>query len=143
LQSEGSSVGRGVSGRRWLAGALGLGVLLIAAGSAYYGVTRHTEKQMAMTLTGGDPDKAPVLLRRYGCGGCHTISALKGADGKVAPPLDHLRQRVYIAGGLQNTADNLVHWIVTPESIRPGSAMPNSGITEPEARDVAAFLYAN
>ena len=120
-----------------------IGVLIVAAGSAYYGVMRHTDREMAMTLTGGDPDKAPALLRRYGCGGCHTISALNGADGKVAPPLDHLRQRVYIAGGLQNTPDNLVHWIVAPENIRPRSAMPNSGITESEARDVAAFLYAN
>jgi cytochrome c2 len=120
-----------------------VGVLVIAAGSTYYAVTRRTERQMAMTLTRGDPDKAPELLRQYGCGGCHTISALQGADGKVAPPLDHLRQRIYIAGGLQNTAENLIHWIVAPESIRPGSAMPNSGVTEPEARDIAAFLYAN
>ncbi len=126
-----------------LKAALISGLLVIVAGSAYYAVTRRANTEMAKTLTGGDPDKAPILLRRYGCGGCHTIPALNGADGKVAPPLDHLRQRVYIAGGLQNTPDNLVHWIVAPESIRPRSAMPNSGITESEARDVAAFLYAN
>jgi cytochrome c2 len=98
---------------------------------------------MAVTLTGGDPDNAPRLLRRYGCTGCHTISALRDADGKVAPPLDHLRQRVFIAGSLRNTPDNLVHWITSPESLSPHSAMPNTGITEPEARDIAAFLYAH
>ncbi len=126
----------------WVALAL-VAATVTVGGSVYYLSTRRDAMKMAASLTGGDPDKAPPLLQRYGCAGCHTISALRGADGKVAPPLDHLRERVYIAGNLENTADNLVHWIVAPQSLRPHSAMPDTGITEPEARDVAAFLYAN
>ncbi len=116
---------------------------MVVAGAGYEVAAKRATRTMAMTLTRGRPDNAPRLLRRYGCVGCHTIPALPGADGKVGPPLDHLRQRVFIAGKLQNTPDNLVHWIASPESLDSRSAMPDTGITEPEARDVAAFLYAH
>ena len=94
-----------------------------------------------MALTGGDAWRAPPLLRRYGCAGCHDIPGIPGADGLVGPPLGNLRQRVLIGGTLPNTADNLVKWIVAPTTIHPASAMPNTGISEAEARDIAAYLY--
>jgi len=118
-------------------------VLLIVVGTCYYASSARADREVAMALTGGDPDRAPVLLRRYGCSGCHTIPGLAGADGKVAPPLVQLRKRVYIAGKLQNTPENLMRWIVSPQSVAPGSAMPDTGIDERGARDVAAFLYSN
>jgi cytochrome c len=43
---------------------------------------------------------------------------------------------------ISNTPDNLVQWIVSPQSFSPQSAMPATGITEAEARDVATFLYS-
>jgi putative membrane protein len=54
-----------------------------------------------------------------------------------------LSQRVFIAGVLPNTADNLVNWIVQPRTYSPGSAMPVTGISKAEARDIAAWLYAH
>ncbi len=69
--------------------------------------------------------------------------ALPGADGKVGPDLPALRERVYVGGVLRNTPDNLVQWIVDPQRFSPRSAMPATGITEAEARDVAAYLYAH
>ena len=98
---------------------------------------------VARALTGGNPAHASVLVTRYGCGGCHTIPGLPATDGKVGPPLGGLRQRVFIAGVLPNTADNLINWIVEPRAYSPGSAMPVTGISKAEARDVAAWLYAH
>jgi cytochrome c551/c552 len=98
---------------------------------------------VARALTGGDPTKASVAMMRYGCGGCHTIPGLSAAEGKVGPPLEGIRQRVFIAGSLPNTADNLINWIVTPRLYRWNSAMPATGISKAEARDVAAWLYAH
>jgi cytochrome c len=116
-------------------------VIVTIATVAYWTMSTQREDAIAKALTGGDPGRAPSLIRRYGCGGCHTISAIAGADGKVAAPLDQLRKRVYIGGVLQNTPDNLVRWIVSPRTFSPQSAMPETGITEAEARHVAAFLY--
>jgi cytochrome c len=103
--------------------------------------TTMRKEQIAVALTGGDASRAPPLLRRYGCAGCHNIPGIPGADGLVGPPLGDLRQRVFIAGKLPNTADNLVKWIVAPTIIHPASAMPNTGVSESEARDIAAYLY--
>jgi cytochrome c len=118
-------------------------VAIVAAGLGvgHYFSLQASDRAMAKALTRGDPARAPALLRRYGCVGCHTVPGLPGADGKVAPPLEELRSRVYIAGKVQNTPDNLIRWIVSPQALVPGSAMPQTGISESEARDVAAFLY--
>ncbi len=34
-----------------------------------------------------------------------------------------------------------VAWLTAPQSIAPGSAMPNMGVSDGEARDMAAYLY--
>jgi cytochrome c1 len=49
---------------------------------------------------------------------------------------------VYVAGVATNTADNLIAWIVSPQTFSPRSAMPATGISEAEARDVATYLYS-
>jgi cytochrome c1 len=100
------------------------------------------DELVAQAITGGDLARAPGLLRRYGCAGCHTIPGVPGADGKVAAPLGGLRARVYIGGVVPNTAENLVAWLIDPRALSPRTAMPATGISAEEARDVAAFLYS-
>jgi len=72
---------------------------------------------------------------------------LVGAEGGLArqalPTLEGLLERVYIAGVLQNTPDNLVAWILDPPRFAPHTAMAPTGIRDQEARDVAAYLYAH
>jgi mono/diheme cytochrome c family protein len=133
------------SAQKWFAGPL-LGILLMAG--AAYGIwsalgAREQKIESAKALTAGDPANGALLLRRFGCGGCHTISGVPGADGKVGPSLDDLRQRVFIAGRLRNSAGNLVNWIVHPQDVDAHAAMPPTGIIDSEARDVAAYLYAH
>ena len=121
-------------------------MIAIGAGAAAYAwaSSQHQQNRVAAAMTNGDPSHGPDLIRRYGCGGCHTISAVPGADGKVAASLDELRKRVFIGGGvIRNTPENLVRWIVDPRALSSKTAMPQTGIDEKEARDVAAFLYAH
>jgi len=96
---------------------------------------------VASVITGGNPARAPELIRRYGCAGCHAIGGIAGGDGQVGGPLSDMRKRVYIGGVVTNSPENLVRWIVNPRQYSPRTAMPASGISEGEARDVAAFLY--
>jgi cytochrome c2 len=111
--------------------------------AAKYVNIRHTRYETAKLVTGGDAARSPAIFRRYGCSGCHTIPGVPGADGLVGPQLSNLSKRVYIAGVLSNTSDNLEHWIVSPEKYSPRTAMPTTGITPAEARDLAAYLYSN
>ncbi|MET3973100.1 cytochrome c [Bradyrhizobium sp. i1.4.4] len=119
------------------------GLLVVAAGAAGFARSeRQQNEAVARAMTGGDPTRAPALVRRYGCAGCHAIPGIPGGDGQVGASLADLRSRVYIAGVATNAPDNLVQWIVAPQTFSPRTAMPATGITESEARDIAAYLYA-
>jgi cytochrome c1 len=63
-----------------------------------------------------------------------------GADAEVGPPLTGFGRRGYIAGELPNNPENLQRWIRSPQSVEPGTVMPDLGVTESDARDIAAFL---
>ncbi len=81
------------------------------------------------------------LIAAYGCGACHSVPGVPGAYTYAAPPLDRFYERSYIAGRLPNTQDNLIKWIQDPQGVDPGNAMPNLGVTEDQARNIAAYLY--
>ena len=122
----------------------GLAVVLVAGAGAAFGAYEYKlqkrAKAEAAASTGGDPDQAPQLISHYGCSGCHTIPGVRGASGLVGPPLQKFAGRVYIGGVLANRPDNLVRWIVNPRAVSPTTAMPRTGISEADARHVAAYL---
>ncbi|GGG23948.1 hypothetical protein GCM10010964_10150 [Caldovatus sediminis] len=76
-----------------------------------------------------------------GCGACHRIPGVRNARAMVGPPLDAFAQRGYVAGVLPNRPANLLAWLRNPPAINPMTAMPDLGLTEAEARDIAAYLY--
>jgi cytochrome c len=94
-----------------------------------------------LTFTGGDAERGRHAIRQNACPTCHVIPGISEAKGLVGPPLDRFAERVYVGGVVPNTPDNLVAWIMDPPSIDPLTAMPASGISEAEARDIAAYLY--
>jgi cytochrome c2 len=118
-------------------------VLVFAAGTAigYSALRSHKRTVQAVAATGGNPGKAQDHIQRFGCAGCHTIAGGAGASGLVGPPLQQIRDRIYV-GSRPNTAHNLIEWIVNPRAVNPHTPMPVTGISESEARDVVAFLYA-
>ncbi len=89
----------------------------------------------------GDPVAGKALLQSYGCGSCHVIPGIRTAHGMVGPPLFYYSRRTIIAGELPNSPANLVAWIRDPVAIEPGTAMPKLGVTDSQARDMAAYLY--
>jgi cytochrome c len=102
---------------------------------------RDAVREDAVTLTGGDPDKGIAAIGRYGCGSCHDIPGIRSARGTVGPPLGRIAVRTYLAGRLSNTPANMMQWIQHPQHIERGTAMPETGVTADDARDITAFLY--
>lgn len=84
--------------------------------------------------------EAKALMARFGCGACHQIPGIAGADGRVGPPLGGIADRLYLAGALPNTPDNMERWLSAPQAVVPGNAMPDVGATPKEARVMAAYL---
>jgi cytochrome c2 len=95
----------------------------------------------ATVIPGADPDRGKALITQIGCGACHEIPGVVGANGKAGPPLAGVAQRTFIAGVLANTPSNMERWLETPQSVVPNNAMPNMEMNDHEARDVAAYLY--
>jgi cytochrome c len=120
-------------------------VLTVGAVASYiYNEVRQDleQKQAGAAATGGDPARGQLYLAQFGCGGCHLVPGVERATGQVGPELGGLAQRVYVAGVITNTPDNLVRFIVDPKSVDEKSAMPRTGISAEQARDVAAYLYS-
>jgi cytochrome c2 len=101
---------------------------------------RQSERR-ARDLTGGDPAAGRRVITKYGCDGCHRIPGVLTADGTVGPPLDQIARRTYLAGRIANTPQNMVRFIRTPQSVDELTAMPATGVTEQDGRDIAAYLY--
>jgi cytochrome c1 len=91
--------------------------------------------------TEGDARRGAGVIRDFGCGACHTIPGIRAANGVVGPPLYFFSRRTFIAGELPNTPANLVRWVQDPPSVEPMTAMPKLGLSDQQARDVAAYLY--
>ena len=114
------SEARVVSRERARAASAALLIVVLLAGCDRSGGLSAAD---ASELTGGDPARGRVAARQYGCGTCHQIRGLPGADGLVGPPLDGIGARAYVAGVLTNTPPNLTRWIQSPRDIDPLTAM--------------------
>jgi cytochrome c2 len=115
-----------------------LAAVLIACVVAACGGNGRTARPA--TIGFGDADIGHDLIEQYGCGSCHTIPGVRGADGLVGPPLNAMGSRTFIAGELANTPENMVRWVMDPQDVEPGTAMPDLGVSEDDARNIAAYL---
>jgi mono/diheme cytochrome c family protein len=89
---------------------------------------------------GGDVRRGRRVLLQYGCITCHDIPGAVGAAIPVGPPLARMGLRSFIGGVLANTPQNMLRWLRAPQQFVPDGAMPNLGVTERDARDMAAYL---
>lgn len=90
--------------------------------------------------TADSPLRGRATIRTYGCGKCHTIPGIRGANGVVGPPLQSVGRRTYIGGNFPNNPEMLTRWIMAPQKLKPKTAMPTLGLSESESRDVATYL---
>jgi cytochrome c1 len=128
--------------KTWILAGIILIVLIATAAIGFQATSERRDlEQRASWMTGGNPHTGQVLARGKGCGGCHEIPGVKGAHGNVGPPLTKFASRMYVGGVLLNTPEHLHQWLLDPPSIDPKSAMPNVGLKDQEARDLAAYLY--
>ena len=78
------------------------------------------------------------LLGRYGCVHCHTI---KLPDGSAIKPTDDPPSLEHIAD--KTTREWIYAWLKDPQAYAVTATMPNFKLSDPDARDISAFLIAN
>lgn len=121
--------------RRWRAAALAACAMLAAT------LAGCDDDIEPLRVPGGEAARGKALMAQYQCGSCHAIPGVKAARGTAGPPLDTFGLRSYIAGHIPNQPDNLVRWLRDPPAMVPGTPMPKLGLSEDEARHMAAYLY--
>jgi cytochrome c len=117
-------------------------VFLAILAAVFASVPRRNDAAAEQLVPNSDPEKGPAAIAHYGCGTCHMIPGVPGANGVVGPHLDNVAGQSFIAGMLANNPDNLVQWIMHPQELHPGVDMPDMGVTQSDARNIAAYLYS-
>jgi len=121
-------------------GAAGTG-LVFALCLALSACTAGSGAESNSMMATGNAHEGKQLIGQYGCGACHIVPGVRGARGLVGPPLYYWGDRTMIAGELPNTPDNLIRWLENPKAIEPKNAMPDLGLSQEQATDIAAYLY--
>jgi mono/diheme cytochrome c family protein len=85
-------------------------------------------------------ERAKITLRQYSCDTCHIIEGVVGPVSYAGPVLVDWSKRKYIAGAVPNTHENLVSWIRDPQTMSPGTLMPDLDVAEAHAREMATYL---
>ncbi|WP_188454515.1 cytochrome c oxidase subunit II [Virgibacillus oceani] len=79
------------------------------------------------------------LFQEKNCMGCHAIGS---SPIQVGPNLTNFGDRTQVAGIKEHTKDNIVQWIMDPESIKPGNKMTGNypTVSKEEANKIADYL---
>jgi cytochrome c oxidase assembly factor CtaG/cytochrome c2 len=120
--------------RRTVSAILGVAAVVLLAGCG------RPSESLVDQRVGGDEEQGRAVLAAWGCGTCHTIPGVPRADGLVGPSLAGFGARAYVGGVLTNTPEHVSQWIRNPRSQSPRTAMPALGVSESDARQMAAYL---
>jgi len=91
----------------------------------------------------GDANAGKTLFTSKGCVACHVAQGIPGAVGTIGPSMNGLgdpAKRPTLASGDPNTPANIRVWIKDPQAKKPGTAMPNLGLSDKEADDLTALI---
>jgi cytochrome c oxidase subunit 2 len=74
------------------------------------------------------------------CASCHRIAGTS-AQGTVGPDLTHVASRTTLASlTIPNTPKQLAAWITNPQAIKPGTRMPDLGLSRADVSQLVAYL---
>jgi cytochrome c len=124
--------------RAGLTTRLTAGTLLVCAVLA----SGCTKEAPASRVAGGDPERGRLLVQQYQCAACHFIPEVQGPNGDAGPSLQSMGRMSYIAGSIPNQPENMIRFLQNPPAVKPGTLMPALGISDDEARHMAAFMYS-
>jgi cytochrome c oxidase subunit 2 len=100
------------------------------------------EQQKPAGAATSDAAAGEKLFLEGTCVNCHAIEGTDAA-ATTAPDLTHFASRETFAGAtFELTPENLAEWLRDPPAMKPGSFMPDYGLTEDEIADLVTYLMS-
>lgn len=100
------------------------------------------EQQKPAGAVTSDTAAGEKLFLEGACVNCHAIEGTDAA-ATTAPDLTHFASRETFGGAtFKLTPENLAEWLRDPPAMKPGSFMPDYGLTEDEIADLVAYLMS-
>jgi cytochrome c len=123
-------------------GVLSVGLALVMMNSAFSSDRAEDVVAASEVVPKSQAAEGARIIASKPCGGCHTIPGIPGANATIGPNLAGVASRTKIAGGaVDNHGPNdLKAWIMNPGGLKPGTIMPNLGLSDDEATKIVAFL---
>ena len=98
------------------------------------------QQQSPPVVMTGDAAKGEQIFMGGACGSCHTVQGTK-ANGMAGPNLTHFAGRRTFAGSILDiTPQNLSDWLANPAKLKPGTKMPNLGLTPDKISALVSYL---
>jgi cytochrome c2 len=94
----------------------------------------------ASVRLGASPWTGKSVIAGRNCTKCHAIPGFSAA-GSTGPSLKGVAWRDTIAKGRRNSLPELAKWLQQPSKYTPETDMPDTKLSETEARQVAGYLY--
>lgn len=98
------------------------------------------ENELKPAAVAADADIGRQRFLSLACINCHTIRGTPAA-GRVGPDLTHLMARhTLAAGAAPNDPAHMRQWIANPDTLKPGSHMPNMHLSPTDLEAIVAYL---
>jgi cytochrome c oxidase subunit 2 len=117
-----------------------MGLLVVAEAPAEFEAWRRAQVAPSRVPDTAEQIQGKAAFTGLPCALCHTIRGTP-AGGRTGPDLTHLAtRRTIAAGALPNTRGHLAGWIVDPQAVKPGNAMPSSLLEPDDLQALVSYL---
>lgn len=112
----------------------------IAEPQAQFDAWERRQRQNATPPVTGLAAQGARIFGQLTCASCHAISGTP-YQMRVGPDLSHVGSRQTLAAGLlANTPANMARWLRDPQSLKPGSHMPDLQLSDTQVRALTTYL---
>ena len=87
----------------------------------------------------GNATAAKAHMEKYSCQACHVIPGM-GPGGALGPDLTGFGSRPTLNARVPKNPQAVAAYLLNPTAIDAQTSMPAVGLSEEEAKDIAAFL---
>ena len=115
-------------------------IAVIAQSQADFDAWERHQLEPAPVSVADGAARGSAMFDAKTCVRCHHIGG-RSDTLRVAPDLTHLAERSTLgAGVIANDPSNLAHWLKDPQSVKPGSHMPDLNLTDEEVGDLVTYF---